>query len=99
MIFLASIYYGAMYGGAISSITLGIPGASTAVATTFDGRPLALAGRAHVALVVALASFAGATVSNSFFIWFCAITCDVVPHLVTHFCADAPCFCHFCWSG
>ena len=38
MIFLASIYYGAMYGGAISSITLGIPGASTAVATTFDGR-------------------------------------------------------------
>ncbi len=44
MIFLASIYYGAMYGGAISSITLGIPGASTAVATTFDGRPLALKG-------------------------------------------------------
>ena len=28
MILLASIYYGAMYGGAISSITLGIPGAS-----------------------------------------------------------------------
>ena len=53
MIFLASIYYGAMYGGAISSITLGIPGASTAVATTFDGRPLALAGKAHIALVAA----------------------------------------------
>ena len=35
IIFLAAIYYGAMYGGAISSITLGIPGASTAVATTF----------------------------------------------------------------
>jgi putative tricarboxylic transport membrane protein len=44
MIFLAAIYYGAMYGGAISSITLGIPGASTAVATTFDGRPLAMKG-------------------------------------------------------
>jgi putative tricarboxylic transport membrane protein len=41
IIFLAAIYYGAMYGGAISSVTLGIPGASTAVATTFDGRPLA----------------------------------------------------------
>lgn len=53
MIFLASIYYGAMYGGAISSITLGIPGASTAVATTFDGRPLALQGKAHVALMTA----------------------------------------------
>ena len=46
IIFLAAIYYGAMYGGAISSITLGIPGASTAVATTFDGRPLAMKGRA-----------------------------------------------------
>ena len=42
IIFLGALYYGAMYGGAISSIMLGIPGASTAVATTFDGRPLAL---------------------------------------------------------
>ncbi|MEM1419090.1 MAG: tripartite tricarboxylate transporter permease [Pseudomonadota bacterium] len=68
MIFLAAIYYGAMYGGAISSITLGIPGASTAVATTFDGRPLALKGQADKALVTAaLASFAGATVANVFF--------------------------------
>ena len=33
MIFLAAVYYGAMYGGAISSVALGIPGASTAVAT------------------------------------------------------------------
>ena len=46
IIFLAAIYYGAMYGGAISSIMLGIPGASTAVATTFDGRPMALQGKA-----------------------------------------------------
>jgi putative tricarboxylic transport membrane protein len=41
IMFLAAIYYGAMYGGAISSIMLGIPGASTAVATTFDGQPMA----------------------------------------------------------
>ncbi len=68
IIFLAAIYYGAMYGGAISSITLGIPGASTAVATTFDGRPLALKGRAGLALVTAaLASFVGGTVSNVLF--------------------------------
>ena len=46
IIFLGAIYYGAMYGGAISSIMLGIPGASTAVATTFDGRPMALQGLA-----------------------------------------------------
>ncbi len=68
IIFLAAIYYGAMYGGAISSITLGIPGASTAVATTFDGRPLALSGRASLALITAaIASFIGGTVSNVLF--------------------------------
>lgn len=68
MIFLAAIYYGAMYGGAISSITLGIPGASTAVATTFDGRPLALKGQAERALVAAaIASFVGGTVANILF--------------------------------
>jgi putative tricarboxylic transport membrane protein len=64
IIFLAAIYYGAMYGGAISSIMLGIPGASTAVATTFDGRPLALQGLADRALVAAAtASFVGGTIS------------------------------------
>ena len=64
IIFLAAIYYGAMYGGAISSITLGIPGASTAVATVFDGRPLAMSGRGDQALMTAaVASFIGGTVS------------------------------------
>ena len=53
IMFLAALYYGAMYGGAISSITLGIPGASTAVATTFDGRPLAMQGEADKALIAA----------------------------------------------
>ena len=68
MIFLAAIYYGAMYGGAISSITLGIPGASTAVATTFDGRPMALQGNADRALVIAaVASFIGGTIANLLF--------------------------------
>ena len=64
IIFLAALYYGAMYGGAISSIMLGIPGASTAVATTFDGRPMALKGQADKALVgAATASFVGGTIS------------------------------------
>jgi putative tricarboxylic transport membrane protein len=71
MIFLAAIYYGAMYGGAISSIMLGIPGASTAVATTFDGRPLAMQGKADTALVVAAtASFVGGTISIILFTGF-----------------------------
>ncbi len=71
IIFLAAIYYGAMYGGAISSIMLGIPGASTAVATTFDGRPMALKGEADKALVAAaVASFAGGTISIILFTLF-----------------------------
>ena len=71
IIFLAAIYYGAMYGGAISSITLGIPGASTAVATVFDGRPLAQAGKADKALTAAaIASFIGGTISIVLFTLF-----------------------------
>ena len=71
IIFLGALYYGAMYGGAISSIMLGIPGASTAVATTFDGRPLALQGKADRALVAAAAaSFVGGTISVVLFTFF-----------------------------
>ena len=71
IIFLAAIYYGAMYGGAISSITLGIPGASTAVATVFDGRPLAQQGHADKALTAAaVASFIGGTISVILFTLF-----------------------------
>lgn len=78
IIFLAAIYYGAMYGGAISSITLGIPGASTAVATTFDGRPLAMQGKARLALVAAaVASFVGGTVSNVLFTGFAPLLATV----------------------
>jgi putative tricarboxylic transport membrane protein len=71
IIFLGAIYYGAMYGGAISSILLGIPGASTAVATTFDGRPMALQGHADRALVAAaVASFVGGSISILLFTGF-----------------------------
>ena len=71
IIFLAALYYGAMYGGAISSITLGIPGASTAVATVFDGRPMAQQGKADQALMAAaIASFIGGTISIILFTMF-----------------------------
>jgi putative tricarboxylic transport membrane protein len=71
IIFLAALYYGAMYGGAVSSITLGIPGSSTAVATVFDGRPMAQAGNADQALTAAaLASFIGGTISVILFTLF-----------------------------
>ena len=78
IIFLGAIYYGAMYGGAISSIMLGIPGASTAVATTFDGRPLAMQGRADQALVAAAtASFVGGSISVVLFTMFAPPLADV----------------------
>lgn len=71
IIFLCALYYGAMYGGAVSSITLGIPGASTAVATVFDGRPMAQQGRADSALTAAaIASFIGGTISVVLFTLF-----------------------------
>ncbi len=78
IILLAAIYYGAMYGGAISSILLGIPGASTAVATTFDGRPMAQQGKAGLALIAAaVASFVGGTISIVLFTLFAAPLADV----------------------
>jgi putative tricarboxylic transport membrane protein len=78
IILLAAIYYGAMYGGAISSILLGIPGASTAVATTFDGRPMAQQGRAGLALIAAaVASFVGGTISVVLFTLFAAPLAEV----------------------
>jgi putative tricarboxylic transport membrane protein len=78
IILLAAIYYGAMYGGAISSILLGIPGASTSVATTFDGRPMATQGKAALALIAAaVASFVGGTVSVVLFTLFAAPLADL----------------------
>jgi putative tricarboxylic transport membrane protein len=78
IIFLAALYYGAMYGGAISSILLGIPGSSTAVATTFDGRPLAQQGKAGLALIAAaVASFIGGTISVILFTLFAVPLAEV----------------------
>jgi putative tricarboxylic transport membrane protein len=78
IIFLGALYYGAMYGGAISSVMLGIPGASTAVATTFDGRPMAIQGNADRALVsAASASFIGGTISIVLFTLFAPPLADV----------------------
>lgn len=55
---MAGIYNGSMYGGAIPAILMRIPGTPSAVATTFDGYPLARAGRAKYALHIALLSSA-----------------------------------------
>ncbi|TPW26248.1 tripartite tricarboxylate transporter permease [Pararhizobium mangrovi] len=60
LILLTSVYYGAMYGGRISSILLNIPGDEPAVMTTLDGYPMAQQGRAGEALALSgYASFVG----------------------------------------
>jgi TctA family transporter len=61
IILLSSIYWGALFGGAITSILFNIPGEAWSVATTFDGYPMAVQGRAAEALTAAFtASFIGA---------------------------------------
>jgi TctA family transporter len=55
---LAGIYYGAQYGGAITSILLNLPGETSSAVTCLDGYPMARGGRAGAALAIsALASF------------------------------------------
>ncbi|MCF6302724.1 MAG: tripartite tricarboxylate transporter permease [Devosiaceae bacterium] len=61
LVLMTSVYYGAMYGGRISSILLNIPGDEPALMTTLDGYPMAKNGRAGDALVLSgVASFVGA---------------------------------------
>jgi putative tricarboxylic transport membrane protein len=64
IIMLSCIYWGALFGGAITSILFNIPGEPWSVATTFDGYPMAQQGRAGEALTTAFtSSFVGAFVA------------------------------------
>lgn len=64
IIMLSCIYWGALFGGAITSILFNIPGEPWSVATTFDGYPLAQQGKAGEALTTAFtSSFIGAFVA------------------------------------
>src|SRR5438034_6595615 len=61
IILLTSLYWGALFGGAITSILFNIPGEPWSVATTFDGYPLARQGQGGQALTAAFtSSFVGA---------------------------------------
>jgi putative tricarboxylic transport membrane protein len=61
IIMLSCIYWGALFGGAITSILFNIPGEPWSVATTFDGYPMARNGKAGEALTAAFtSSFVGA---------------------------------------
>ena len=54
IIALLAVYVGGMYGGSISAITLNTPGTNSAIATTFDGYPLAKQGKVKKALDTSL---------------------------------------------
>jgi TctA family transporter len=56
IVMLSCIYWGALFGGAITSILFNIPGEAWSVATTFDGYPMAQQGRAAEALTAAFTS-------------------------------------------
>ncbi len=63
IIMLAGIFYGAQYGGTITSVLLRLPGEASSVVTVFDGHALARQGRAGTALgIAAIGSFVGGTV-------------------------------------
>ena len=65
MITMCGVYYGAMFGGSRSSILINTPGDGAAIASTFDGYPMTLNGRAEAALAIsAIASFIGGIIAT-----------------------------------
>jgi len=81
IIMLAGIFYGAQYGGTITSVLLRLPGEASSVVTVFDGFALARQGRAGTALgIAAIGSFFGGTVS--------VIALTLVAPLVASFALD-----------
>ena len=65
IIMLAAIYYGAMYGGTITSVLINTPGEAASAVTCIDGYQMAKRGRAGPALAIAaIGSFVGGTVAT-----------------------------------
>jgi putative tricarboxylic transport membrane protein len=64
IILLAGIFYGAQYGGTVTSVLLNLPGEASTVVTAIDGHQMAKQGRGGSALgVAAVGSFIGGTIS------------------------------------
>lgn len=62
IIMLSAIYYGAMYGGTITSVLMNVPGEGASAVTCIDGHQMALNGRGGAALAIAaIGSFVGGT--------------------------------------
>ena len=58
LVLMGAVYCGSVFGGAISAITLNIPGTPEAVCTTFDGYTMAKQGKAGKAIGAAVESSA-----------------------------------------
>ncbi len=78
MILMAGVYYGAVFGGSTSAILINAPGVSGAVATAFDGHPMARNGQAGKALALAAySSFLGGTIGAIFLFVFVPVLAKV----------------------
>lgn len=78
LILIAGVYYGAIFGGSTSAILINAPGVSGAVATAFDGYPLAQRGQAGKALAIAAySSFSGGTIGAILLLLFVPILAKV----------------------
>ena len=80
IILLTSLYWGALFGGAITSVLFNIPGEPWSVATTFDGYPMARAGQGGEALTAAFtSSFVGALFSIVLITFFAPLLAEASP--------------------
>ena len=78
IILLTCLYWGALFGGAITSVLFNIPGEPWSVATTFDGYPMARDGQSGQALTAAFSSsFIGALFSIVLITFFAPLLAEV----------------------
>ena len=68
LILMGAIYTGAIYGGAYSAILLNTPGTPSAIATTFDGYPMAKQGNGDLAITLACLSSVTGGLVGAFFL-------------------------------
>lgn len=85
LMILICLYVGAIYGGSRSAILLNIPGTPANAATTMDGYPLAMAGKAGPAMGMATTgSFLGTVIGMFFLATIAPILADYALQFQTH---------------
>ena len=82
IILMLAVYVGGMYGGSISAVTLNTPGTNSAIATTFDGYPLARKGKVKKALDVSLFASTFGGLFSALLLLVCA---QLITKLVSNF--------------